>query len=75
MHLGTIVMACDNGGPLESIENGKTGFNLKSDAKIWGNKMHDIAYTNKIDTTKMKKAAQERVKNHFTTAVFADKLD
>lgn len=75
MHLGTIVMACDNGGPLESIAHEKTGFNLKSDAKIWGNKMHEITYGNKIDIAKMKKAAQERVKNNFTTEVFADKLD
>lgn len=57
MHLGTIVMACDNGGPLESIANGKTGFNLKSDAKIWGNKMHEIAYGKSIDIAKMKKDA------------------
>lgn len=49
MHLGTVVMACDNGGPLESIAHEKTGFNLKSDAKIWGTKMYDLTYGTKTD--------------------------
>ena len=26
MHMGCIVMACNSGGPLESVENGVTGF-------------------------------------------------
>lgn len=35
MHLGCIVIACDSGGPLESIENGKTGFNCTPKASVW----------------------------------------
>jgi alpha-1,3/alpha-1,6-mannosyltransferase len=28
MHLGCVVIACNSGGPLESIEDGETGFLL-----------------------------------------------
>lgn len=75
MHLGTVVVACDNGGPLESIAHGKTGFNLKSDARIWGNQMHEIVYGDSIQIETLKSAARERVKNNFTSEVFGDKLD
>ena len=75
MHLGTVVVACDNGGPLESIAHGKTGFNLKSDARIWGNQMHEIVYGDSIQIETLKSAARDRVKNNFTSEVFGDKLD
>ena len=37
MHLGCIVIACNSGGPLESIEDGKTGFLRAPDQAIWAN--------------------------------------
>ena len=35
MHMGCIVIACNSGGPLESIEHEKTGFLLKPQATLW----------------------------------------
>ena len=35
MHLGCIVIACDSGGPLESIKHGETGFLRKPDSAVW----------------------------------------
>ena len=37
MHMGCIVMACDSGGPLESIVHNETGFLFTPNANIWGN--------------------------------------
>jgi alpha-1,3/alpha-1,6-mannosyltransferase len=36
MHLGCIVIACNSGGPLESVADGKTGYLLSPDAEEWG---------------------------------------
>ena len=37
MHLGCIVIACNSGGPLETIKHNRTGFLLEPDPKQWGN--------------------------------------
>jgi len=37
MYNGAIVVACNSGGPLESIGNdGVSGLTLKPDPKLWG---------------------------------------
>jgi len=46
MHIGCIVIACNSGGPLESIEDKKTGFLIKPDAHLWGKQMLEITQTN-----------------------------
>ena len=35
MHLGCVVIACDSGGPLESIAHGETGFLRTPKADLW----------------------------------------
>ena len=35
MHLGCVVIACNSGGPLESIEHEKTGFLLPPKSALW----------------------------------------
>ena len=70
--MGCIVMACDSGGPLESVKHEETGFLLKPDAKLWGKKIKEIQGK---DQNKMKKAAKERVIKMFTMEVFAKKLN
>ena len=35
MHLGAVVIACNSGGPLESIEDGQTGFLRPPKANLW----------------------------------------
>ena len=42
MYLGCVVLACDSGGPLESIVNGKTGFLLRPKATLWAEQMLKI---------------------------------
>ena len=42
MHLGCIVIACDSGGPLESIKHGETGFLRKPDSAIWAQQILSI---------------------------------
>ena len=36
MHLGCIVLACNSGGPLESISEGETGWVYQPKPEIWG---------------------------------------
>ena len=42
MHMGAIVIACNSGGPLESVKHGETGFLLHPSKEIWGEKIKDI---------------------------------
>ena len=42
MHMGCIVIACNSGGPLESIVEGQTGFLCKPDETLWGEKMFGL---------------------------------
>lgn len=69
--MGCIVLACNSGGPLESIAHGETGFLLEPRASSWSECLADL---DKVDKEKMKKAAKERVKRMFTNEAFADKL-
>lgn len=39
MYMGCIVVACNSGGPLESIENEETGYLLEPNSKVWGEKL------------------------------------
>ena len=44
MYLGCVVIACNSGGPLESIDHGKTGFLLKANQpKQWAEQMAQFA--------------------------------
>lgn len=36
MHMGAIVIACNSGGPLESVKHGDTGFLLSPNKQVWG---------------------------------------
>ena len=42
MYMGCIVMACNSGGPLESVKDGETGFLLPPDETKWGNKIVEL---------------------------------
>lgn len=42
MHLGCIVLACNSGGPLESVADGKTGYLMAPDAEEWGQKILQV---------------------------------
>ena len=42
MQCGSIVIACNSGGPLESIEHNRTGFLIEPDPKLWAQKISQI---------------------------------
>jgi alpha-1,3/alpha-1,6-mannosyltransferase len=39
MYMGCIVIACNSGGPLESVDHEKTGFLLSPNSTLWGEKL------------------------------------
>jgi alpha-1,3/alpha-1,6-mannosyltransferase len=39
MYMGCIVFACNSGGPLESVEDGKTGYLMSPNIEDWGKKV------------------------------------
>ena len=40
MHIGCIVMACNSGGPLESVANGETGYLQPPKPDLWGERIY-----------------------------------
>ena len=42
MHMGCIVIACNSGGPLESVSDGETGYLLSPIAQEWGEKIYTL---------------------------------
>ncbi len=42
MHLGCVVVACNSGGPLESIEDQQTGYLLEPNPTLWAEKINRI---------------------------------
>lgn len=53
MHMGCIVIACNSGGPLESIDHAKTGFLLSPNEEEWGRQINRIINFSKEEREKM----------------------
>ena len=70
--MGAIVIACNSGGPLESVKHGETGFLLHPNKEIWGEKIKDILCGSKQAQADMTEKGKKRVRNMFTKEVFAD---
>ena len=75
MYMGCIALACNSGGPLESVEDGQTGYLMPPNSEIWGKKITDILNGSRDQMVKMQKNAKARVIARFTFAVFASQLD
>jgi alpha-1,3/alpha-1,6-mannosyltransferase len=75
MYMGCIALACNSGGPLESVENGQTGFLMAPNSEVWGNKITEILNGPREQMLKMQKNAKTRVIERFTFGVFARQLD
>ena len=71
MYMRTPVVACNSGGPKESVINGKTGFLLDPEPVQWAEKMNYIAQ-NENAKKEMGKAGRENVQNRFGLAAFAN---
>jgi len=65
MYLKCIVIACNSGGPLESIVDGETGFLLPPDEAQWGSKVGEILGGG-VQLEKMHSEGVERVKQLFS---------
>jgi alpha-1,3/alpha-1,6-mannosyltransferase len=72
MYNGALVLACNSGGPLESIENNVTGYTLPPDPAIWANKL--VEALNNPEVGKMREAAKARVLSIFTNESFSSQL-
>jgi len=80
MHMGCLVMACDSGGPLESVANGETGYLQAPKPELWGARIFELLEKKDggVDETKlenMRGAARKRVQDMFVMDVFANNLD
>jgi alpha-1,3/alpha-1,6-mannosyltransferase len=71
MHMGCIVLACNSGGPLESVANEKSGFLLPPNSEEWGKKILLIMNSPGELAETMKQNAKKRVASMFTFKVFA----
>jgi len=78
MYMGCILLACNSGGPTESIVHGETGFLLEADnVEQWGDQIHEIYFdkSNSQLLDKMKLNAKKRVEDVFSFKAFGDKLN
>jgi alpha-1,3/alpha-1,6-mannosyltransferase len=77
MYMNCIVLACNSGGPTESIVDGETGYLLEGDdVGLWGQKLDEI-YNSKSDTqllNKLKQQGKQRVEDIFSFDAFANQL-
>ena len=71
MYMGCIAFACNSGGPLESVEDGITGYLMTPNSEIWGKKITQILNGPREQMQKMRESAKARVIARFTFKVFA----
>lgn len=62
-YLGCTVIACNSGGPLESIVHGKTGYLMPPDSSFWAEQIANVI-TGKDKETGT--AGKQRVIDHFS---------
>lgn len=74
MYLGTPVLAANSGGPLETIEDGFTGFLRKPNPEDFGQvllKLHDDPQL----AQEMGRKGHKRVQDFFSFQAFSKQLD
>ncbi|CAJ0573147.1 unnamed protein product, partial [Mesorhabditis spiculigera] len=74
MFFGKPVIACNSGGPKESIDDTKTGFLLEQSPADFASAMKTVALDRRIREIAAKEGP-ERVKKHFSFAAFATRFD
>ncbi|KAL2364506.1 hypothetical protein RJZ56_002551 [Blastomyces dermatitidis] len=77
MHAGLPVLAVNNGGPLETIVEGKTGWLRAANAiKEWTAVMHKALWEmNAQEAAVMRANAKERVEKEFSLQAMGDRLE
>ena len=74
MYNHCVVLACNSGGPLETVVEGKTGYLLEPEAEQWAEKIAAILEQPK-KASEMGQEGQIHVKKHFTIEAFGDQLE
>ncbi|KXS20147.1 glycosyltransferase family 4 protein [Gonapodya prolifera JEL478] len=69
------VVACDSGGPRESVADGVTGFLCGEDPAEWAAKVAGIVAMGERGRREMGDRARQRVVDKFSAGAMADKLD
>eukprot|EP01017_Pseudomicrothorax_dubius_P018578 TRINITY_DN2053_c0_g1_i3.p1 TRINITY_DN2053_c0_g1~~TRINITY_DN2053_c0_g1_i3.p1 ORF type:complete len:198 (+),score=68.70 TRINITY_DN2053_c0_g1_i3:61-594(+) len=73
MYMQRPVIACQSGGPLESVVDGKTGFSLPTDEKRWAESMKSL--TEGTRAKEMGKEGKSHVVRKFGLESFARMID
>ena len=71
MACGLPVIAVDNGGPMETIIDGETGYLRASNKQEWSEAIVSLVKQSLEDREKMGKAGQQRIKDYFDVKVLA----
>jgi Glycosyltransferase len=74
MYMERPVIACNSGGPKESVLNGKTGYLLEPNPKQWGEKMFEMTQNPQI-IKQMGIEGRKNVKERFGLEAFANQLN
>jgi len=70
---GRAVIACNSGGPLETVVNDETGFLLNPSPEAWAEKM-ELLCKNYDQAKRLGAAGYKRVKDEFSEEAFKEKL-
>jgi len=68
------VLACNSGGPRETVLDGRTGYLLDVNPEDWANKIR-IILQDPNNAAQMGEEGQRHVKNKFTIDAFGDQLE
>jgi len=68
------VVACNSGGPVESIVDGETGFLAEPNAESFASSMQKLLESHNENPRQMGKLGRKRVQENFSRALFGQKL-
>ena len=73
MNLGTPVLACNNGGPMETVEQDKTGWLAEPNVEDWTK--HILVCLLTTTKSQMKEQCQKRVLKYFSRIAMTESLE
>jgi len=72
MYCGCIPLACNSGGPIESVDDGVTGYLLDpQEPETWADKLKEI-FEKSGNLKEMESAARKRVQDIFSFKAFTN---
>ncbi|XP_053203393.1 alpha-1,3/1,6-mannosyltransferase ALG2-like [Panonychus citri] len=73
MYMGRPVIACNSGGPLETVRDGETGYLCRPEASHFAEKMYNFV-TDKSLSREMGREGREHVKKNFSIQRFDEQI-